>query len=79
MTENEKRLYQEREKLNRLVDEALQKGTPICETHEIREQFRKVKRMAREALQSEAMLAQSRRVDRLVISVEQERKNRKED
>ena len=73
MTDNERILIQEREKLNRLVDEALQNGTPINETHEIRKQFRKVKRMAREALQSDAVLAQSRRVDRLVIMVEREK------
>lgn len=72
-TESEKLLYQGREKLNRLVDEALQKVTPINETHEIEEQFRKVKRMTSEALQSEAVLAQSLRVDRLVVMVEREK------
>jgi hypothetical protein len=71
--ESEKLLHQEREKLNRLVDEALQRGTPIGETHEIREQFRQIKRMAREALQSEAVLAQSYRVDKLVVMVEREK------
>lgn len=73
MTDCEKILHQEREKLNRLVDEALQKGTPINETHEIGEQFRKVKQIMRETLQSEAVLAQSRKVDRLVVMVEREK------
>ena len=73
MTDNKRMLMQEREKLNRLVDEALQKGTPINETHEIGEQFRKIKRITSEALQSEAVLAQSRKVDGLVVMVEREK------
>lgn len=67
MTEGEKLLQHEREKLNRPVDEALQKGTPINETHEIGEQFRRIRIMR------EAVLAQSRRVDRLVVMVEKEK------
>ncbi len=37
-----KKLEAEREKLNRLVDEALKKGTPLSETHEIMKQYKKV-------------------------------------
>jgi hypothetical protein len=42
MTECEKQLQQEREKLDRLVDEALKNGTPIDETYEIMSQTKKV-------------------------------------
>ncbi len=52
MTENERQLQQEREKLNRLVDEALQNGS----------------------LTNKAVLAQSYKVDRLVVKVEMENK-----
>lgn len=38
-----KELRNEREKLNKLIDEALINGTPICQTHEIIEQTRKVR------------------------------------
>lgn len=73
MTDCEKRLQQEREELNRLVDEALQNGTPLSETYEIMDQSRKVRRMAGKSLQSEAIQAQSRRVDDLIKKVERER------
>jgi phosphoribosyl-ATP pyrophosphohydrolase len=69
MTDNEKQLQQEREKLNRLVDEALQNGTPINEKHEIREPFRRIRRLMGKALRSKTVRAQSRCVDRLVVQV----------
>ncbi len=53
MTDCEKRLRQEREELNRLVDEALLNGTPIDRTY--------------------AIMAQSRRVDKLLEQIEGER------
>ena len=74
MNDNRKLLTQEREKLNRLVDEALHKGTPINETHETRQNFKKVKWIAREVLRSEMVLTQSRNVDSLVVLVEGEEK-----
>ena len=43
-----KRLEEEREKLNRLVDEALADGTPISETDEIMKQCRIIKRLSGE-------------------------------
>lgn len=55
MTENERQLQHERERLNRLVDEALQNGS----------------------LTNETVLAQSYKVDRLVVKVERE--NNKEE
>jgi hypothetical protein len=73
MTENEKQLQQEREKLNRLVEESLQKGIPINKTHAISDQFRRIKRVAGETLRNNTVRAQSRRVDRLVVQVMQER------
>ena len=73
MTDNEKQLQQEREKLNRLVDEALQNGTPINETHGIREPFRRIGRLVGKALRSKTVRAQSRCVDRLVVQVVKER------
>ena len=39
------RLQREREKLDRLVDEALENGTPISEAHEIMKQSRKVQEL----------------------------------
>lgn len=42
MTDYERLLQKERERLNRLVDEALQNGTPINETHEIMSQSQRV-------------------------------------
>jgi|AGTN01.3.fsa_nt_gi hypothetical protein len=74
MTECENQLQWEREKLDRLVDEALQSGTPLSETYEIMDQCRKVKRMAGEAkkaLRSDAVRAQSRKVDELIEKVEE--------
>ncbi|MDD5016710.1 MAG: hypothetical protein PHO15_01260 [Eubacteriales bacterium] len=41
----EKKLKRERQKLNRLVDEALENGTPIKETREIMDQCKKIKRL----------------------------------
>jgi|AGTN01.1.fsa_nt_gi hypothetical protein len=41
MTDGEKRLQQEREKRNRLVDEALANGTPIDRTYAIMDQSRR--------------------------------------
>ena len=43
-SEIEKLLQQEREKLNRLVDAALENGTPIEETYDIMDQCRKISR-----------------------------------
>lgn len=37
-----KELEQERKKLNKLIDEALANGTPLCGTQEIIEQSRRV-------------------------------------
>ena len=60
-TECEKRLQLEREKLNRLVDEALENGTPIEQTYQIMRQCRRMKRIAEHpVLQSEVIYAQSR-------------------
>ena len=76
MTDCERMLYLEREKLNRLVDEALRNGTPLSEPYEIMDQRRKVKRMAGETkkvLQSSAVQTQSRKVDDLVMQMERER------
>lgn len=36
------KLQEEREKLNRLVDEALKNGTPLSDTQEIMKQYKKV-------------------------------------
>lgn len=72
MTENEKTLQREREKLDCLIDEALQSGAAINETQQIRDQFAKVKQMEH-ALQNEAVRAQSRKVDTLIEEIEQER------
>ena len=44
-TEDRKQLQIEREKLDRLVDEALKNGTPISETYEIMKQCEKVDRL----------------------------------
>jgi hypothetical protein len=77
MTECEKRLQLEREKLNRLVDEALENGTPIDRTHVIMSQCRKLRLIetgrAARALQSDAIREQSRQVDDLAVQVERER------
>jgi IDEAL domain. len=74
MSDNEKLLRQEREKLDRLIDEALQNGKAINEAQEIQNQSAKGKRMERKALQSEAVQAQSRKVDKLIEEVERKRK-----
>jgi hypothetical protein len=47
-----KKLEKEQEKLNKLVDEALNKGTPIT--------------------QDEAVIAQNRKVDALVVKIQKE-------
>jgi len=67
-----KEIKTEREKLNRLIDEALASGTPIAETYDIMDQCKKMKRVASEALRSEAVCAQSRRVDQLIERGERE-------
>ncbi len=72
MTENEKLLKLEREKLDQLIDEALQSGTAINETQQIRDQFAKVKRLE-QVLQNEAVQTQSRKVDTLIEEIERER------
>lgn len=41
----EQKLMKEREKLNRLVDQALTDGKPIAKTYEIMKQSKKVNRM----------------------------------
>ncbi len=43
-----KRLQEEREKLNQLVDKALKNGTPISETNEIMKQCRIIKLISEE-------------------------------
>ncbi|MDD5018664.1 MAG: hypothetical protein PHO15_11270 [Eubacteriales bacterium] len=53
-----KELQKEREKLDRLVDEALKNGTPICKTQAIMDQSKKIenlilKRNEEDALQWE--------------------------
>ena len=49
MTERDRRkLQREREKLNRLVDEALENGTPISQAYEIIEQSRRLQRLISE-------------------------------
>ena len=57
-----KKLEKEKEKLNKLVDEALKNGTPL--------------------MQDEALAAQNRKVDELVVKIQSEkewhRKNRQE-
>ncbi len=45
----EKKLELERAKLDKLVDEALEKGTPLSETHEIMQQSRQVNELIQEA------------------------------
>ncbi len=45
MTDCEKRLRQERDKLNRLVDEALANGTLIDRTYTIMDQSRRVDKL----------------------------------
>lgn len=72
MTENEKLLKREREKLDQLIDEALQSGTAINETQQIRNQFAKVKQLE-QVLQNEAVQTQSRKVDTLIEEVARER------
>ena len=41
-------IRREREKLDRLVDEALKNGTPIGETYEVMAQCKKIERMMAE-------------------------------
>lgn len=41
-TDYDLKLQTEREKLNRLVDEALKNGIPLCKTRDIMDQCRKV-------------------------------------
>jgi hypothetical protein len=72
-TNIESMLRQERGKLEQLVDEALQNGTPIDKTAEIMDQCKKIKRLTGDALQGSAVCAQSRRVDELIERVERER------
>lgn len=45
----EEKLKLERAKLDKLVDEALEKGTPLSETHEIMRQSRIVNEMIQKA------------------------------
>lgn len=49
----DKKLKAEREKLDRLIDEALQNGTPISETKRIAEQCRKVNEIIMEMKREE--------------------------
>lgn len=49
----EKKLQAEREKLDRLIDEALKNGTPISETKSIAEQCRKVNEIIMEMKREE--------------------------
>jgi hypothetical protein len=49
MSERDRRkLQREREKLNRLVDEALENGTPISQAYDIVEQSKKFQRLLSE-------------------------------
>jgi len=73
MIENEKLLKREREKLDQLIDEALQSGTAINDTQQIRDQFAKVKQLE-QVLQNEAVQTQSWKVDALIEEIEQERR-----
>jgi hypothetical protein len=59
MSDREKLLQYEREKLNRIIEGALQQGMPVNKACDI--------------LRSEAVVAQSRRVDKLAVCVERER------
>ena len=45
----ERKIELERAKLDKLVDEALEKGTPLSETHEIMQQSRQVNELIQEA------------------------------
>lgn len=63
----------EKRKLDSLVDEALQSGTPISETYAIMAQCAKIKRLSRDisdALQGSDLQAQSRRVDNILTKLE---------
>ena len=61
----DKKLQQEREKLNRLVDAALESGTPLDETHEIMDQCRKISRLGA-VLRDAAVREQGRKVEELI-------------
>ena len=76
MTENERLLKRERAQLNHLVDEALRNDAEGNETLERKHGLSKIKRAGREALQSEAVQAQSRKVDGLVLMAEKEQAKR---
>ena len=68
-------LESEREKLDSLVDEALNIGTPISETYAIMAQCAKIKRLSRDisaALQGDELQAQSRKVDNIITKLEGE-------
>lgn len=69
------KLQIERQKLDMLVDEALQNGTPISETYGIMAQYRKVKRLATisEALKQDEIIEQSRKLDGIALEAERER------
>ena len=76
MTENERLLKRARAQLNHLVDEALRNDAEGNETLERKHGLSKIKRAGREALQSEAVQAQSRKVDGLVLMAEKEQAKR---
>ena len=65
-----KRLETAKRKLNALVDEALENGTPIDETHDIMDQCKKIKLLIADALQDEGIQAQSREVDEILGEME---------
>ena len=70
-TDYDKKLQQECGKLNRLVDAALESGTPLDETHEIMDQCRKIGRIADAkrmgaVLRDEAVREQGRKVEELI-------------
>ncbi len=67
-----KRLETARQKLNSLVDEALENGTPIAETQDIMNQCAKIKRLMADVLQDEGIQAQSRKVDKIMGEMEGE-------
>lgn len=69
-----KKLQTERQKLDSLVDKALDRGVPILQTYNIMTHSVKLKRFAAtgEALTGEEIITQSRKVDSLVVEAMRE-------